>query len=138
MKPTYNSQLDHPPLQQFDEIDYSNLRPFTRVINGRRPTTSGATYRIGTVTSPGWRTIDGVFFPRPENSNPLLIITPIIHPFNRINPISENFQGSTEWVSSVENVHWPSIPSLSFCFPRSNTITTAQLGHSQFNQDVNR
>ena len=135
MKPTYNSQLDHPPLQQFGEIAYSNLHPFNRVINGRRPTSSGATFRIGTVTSPAWRTIDGIAWPRPENSNPLLIITPITHPFNRASPISENFQGATEWVSDIEDVHWPTVPSLAFCFPQSNTITAALLGHSQFNQN---
>ena len=135
MKPAYNSQMDRPPLQQIGDIDYSNLLPFNRVINGRRPTPSGATFRIGTVTSPAWRTIDGIPWPRPENSNPLLIITPIIHPFNRAIPISENFQGTTAWVSSIEDVHWPTVPSLAFCFPQSSTITARQLGHSQFNQN---
>jgi len=137
MKDTYDEQLDHPPLEQFGELDFSSIVPFARIINGRRPTTSGSTFRIGTVTSPNWRTVDleEHFARRPENSNPLLIITSLTHPFNRESPFSDNFQGMIELDLGNEEVHWPTVPSLSFVFPNTNTITGTELGHSQFDQN---
>lgn len=139
MRDSYDEQQDHPPLQEIKGYDFSGITPFRMLINGSHPTAGGRRFRIGSITTPSWRMIDlqSAQWPRPENSDPLLIITSFTHPFNRQNPIStNNYQGGgTQWLSGIADQHWPTVPSLSLCFPESNLITQAELGHSQFNQN---
>jgi hypothetical protein len=137
MRNFYDGNVDRTPLNDYQGFNFSQIIPFTRVVNGRRPTTLGPTFRIGTVTSPAWRTIDLQDNPirRPLDSEPLLIITPIIHPFNRQSPFSTNFNGEIDPIIQNSAEQWPVVPSLSFVFPESNTITGTELGHDQFNQN---
>lgn len=137
MRDFYNEEVDRAPLNDRENLEFSQLVPFARTINGRRPTISGPTFRIGTVTSPSWRSIDleNNIFPRPFNCNPLLIITPIIHPFNRLSPFSATYSGENDPVIESSDEQWPVVPSLSFVFPQSHTVTGTELGHEQFNQN---
>lgn len=137
MRDWYDASTDFPPLQDYNEIELSRICPFARVINGRRVTTQGPTFRIGTITSPNWRTIDlqDAQNRRPIGSNPLLIITSIIHPFNRVEPFSTTYTGLFDQIISESQSPWPIVPSLSFVFPDSETSTGTELGHDQFNQN---
>lgn len=119
--------------------EFSETNPFSRSFNARAQQPAGFTYRIGTVSDPEWRSIDLAgdqrTFPRPQGSDPLLVLTPLLSPFNLISPSSSSYlEELTTQERYREDGQWPTLPSLSFLFPESDIqiLRSRTVGHSQY------
>ena len=67
------------------------ITPYSRGLSNRKIQPDGGfKYRIGTILSPGWSTVDLEDGVARDSTVGLLIITPVIHPFNRENRYSEH------------------------------------------------
>ena len=110
------------------------LLPFARSINNSRiGNDNRRRCRFGTVADPSWRTID---LPDGVSRSPeegLLIIAPIIHPFNLVEPGIIGLSNSERIYESDEGSgQWPTLPSLMVVFPLESDINQAELVHEQF------
>ena len=101
----------------------------------------GYKYRIGTILSPGWSTIDLEDGVARDSTVGLLIITPVIHPFNRENPGIANIDAAERILMSESNaIQWPTLASMVVSFPGDSSIYQSELVHEQFigNSDANQ
>ena len=63
----------------------------------------------------------------------LLIITPVIHPFNRENPGIANIDAADRILMSESNaIQWPTLASMVVSFPGDSSIYQSELVHEQF------
>ena len=130
--------------QDYDEdqggvILHENLdaiTPYSRGLNNRNRDGGGFKYRIGTILSPGWSHIDLENDEVRDSTVGLLIITPVIHPFNRENPGISNIDPDDRILISDNNaIQWPTLASMVVSFPGASSIFQSELVHEQFIAD---